>query len=67
MSRTKGFVSTGEMAKVLGCTPRTVQGYCEAGLFPGARKLPGGRGDWRIPKKIFQDATGGKAPEEIAG
>lgn len=70
MSQDKGYVGTAAMARVLGCTPETVRGYCEGGLFPGAKRLPGSRGDWRIPRKFFRDAQGGSTmlqPHGAAG
>lgn len=59
MSKDKGYVGTAAMAEVLGCTPKTVRGYCEDGLFPGAKRLPGKQLHWRIPRKFFLDAQGG--------
>lgn len=59
MSKKGHYVGTVAMAEVLGCTPKTVRGYCEDGLFPGARRLPGNRSDWRIPRKFFLDAQRG--------
>lgn len=62
MSRDGDYVGTGAMAQALGCTPETVRGYCEGGLFPGAKRLPSGRSDWRIPRKFFEDARRGSHP-----
>ena len=64
MSKSKGYVGTKAMAQVLGCTPMTVRGYCEEGLFPGAKRLPGSRGDWRIPRKFFLDTQGGSTMQQ---
>lgn len=62
MSRDGDYVGTVAMAQVLGCTPMTVRGYCEAGLFPGAKRLPGRNQYWRIPRKFFEDAKRGSPP-----
>jgi|DewCreStandDraft_4_1066084.scaffolds.fasta_scaffold109944_2 hypothetical protein len=62
MSRDGDYVGTVAMARALGCTPETVRGYCEAGLFPGAKRLPGKNQYWRIPRKFFLDARGGSHP-----
>lgn len=59
MSRDGDYVGTVAMARVLGCTPETVRVYCEGGLFPGAKRLPGERAHWRIPRKFFLDAKRG--------
>lgn len=59
MSDDQGYVGTAAMARVLGCTPMTVRGYCEDGLFPGAKRLPSKKASWRIPRKFFWDAQGG--------
>jgi hypothetical protein len=67
MSKDKGYVSTGRMAEVLGCTPGTVRGYCEDGLFPGAKRLPGKAGYWRIPRKFFSDAQRGSTMQQPQG
>lgn len=65
--KVKGYVGTAAMARVLGCTPETVRVYCEGGLFPGAKRLPGSRGDWRIPRKFFSDAQGGSGMAQAQG
>lgn len=57
--KVKGYVGTAAMARVLGCTPKTVRGYCQDGLFPGAKRLPGKQSSWRIPLKFFLDAQRG--------
>lgn len=62
MSRDGDYVGTWAMARVLGCSPVTVRGYCEAGLFPGAKRLPGRSKSWRIPRKFFEDAKSGAHP-----
>lgn len=57
-NRPAGLLTTGEVARILGCAMRTAHKYAENGTFPGAYKLPAVRkvsathpysGDWRIP------------------
>lgn len=67
MTKKGHYVGTSAMAEALGCTPETVRVYCEGGLFPGAKRLPGGRSDWRIPRKFFLDAKGGSPSQQPNG
>lgn len=59
MSGGNGYVTSGQMAEALGCSRRTVSGYCGEGLFPGAFQTMGGH--WRIPKKFFVEVQGGNS------
>lgn len=62
MGKGNGYVSSGQMARVLGYTPQTVRGYCEAGAFPGSFQTLGGH--WRIPRNFFQQAKQAKDLEK---
>lgn len=56
MSATLKYVSSGKMGGVMGCSRRTVNGYCLDGLYPGAFQTMGGH--WRIPEKYFREVQG---------
>ena len=62
MSKGNGYVSSGQMAKVLGCSMDTVSRYCRDGLLPGSFQTMGGH--WRIPRKFFEQAEAEKDLKE---
>lgn len=52
------MLSTPQVARILGATPRRVAHAAEEGKFPGAVKVPprrGRRGFWRIPRQDVMD------------
>ncbi|MBT0771763.1 helix-turn-helix domain-containing protein [Kineosporia sp. J2-2] len=55
-----GWLTTGQVALLLGLSRWTIRRHCEAGIYQGARR-PNGSSQWRIPAKAVQannDNTG---------
>ena len=44
-----------EVAERLRVHPRTIVRWLDDGLFPGAYRLPGAKGAWRVPRTAVAD------------
>jgi excisionase family DNA binding protein len=51
---TETYLTTGEVARGLQVSRKTVTRWCTAGLVPGAWKTPGPRGSWRVPESAVK-------------
>jgi excisionase family DNA binding protein len=52
---TETYLTTGQVARGLQVSRKTVTRWCTAGLVPGAWKTPGPRGSWRVPESVVKD------------
>lgn len=49
------FVTPSAVARALGVSVRAVSGWCASGAVEGAKKTPGKRGRWRLPRAFLDD------------
>jgi excisionase family DNA binding protein len=59
----KRYLSTGQVARMLGVTPRYVRARCDQGEIPGAFKLPGST-HWRVPRDWVQSVVDAAKPRK---
>ena len=57
------YYTAGDVAQILGFTPKTIREWCSRGIFPGALKLPDAspRSEWRIPPSDVEARRRGRA------
>lgn len=51
MGSTSLYMTTGEVAEVLGFSPEHIRRKCDRGEIPGAYQLDDGRSHWRVPRE----------------
>ena len=59
----KRYLSTGQVARMLGVSDRYVRARCELGEISGAFKLPGST-HWRVPREWVQSVIESAKPKK---